>query len=396
MAKQPPSRPAADNARSALAAAQRFAARRTRAADGSGGGADSAAAGRGGPARPRGLPSPERARGPDGAHAGTAAPAQAGSSSRGATVPRAAAAGAALAAAGRVAQQVRERIGDALAVRDPLTVAVMVSLLVHGAALFVRFAPPLPILMNPNDARLEVVLLNARTPERPLTPEVVAQVDQEGGGEHERGRARSPLPAESAMREGTALQEQRRRVEELEARQRQLMTIARGPQSYVMPERPADSTPRPDAADSDEQRAVLARMQAEIARNIEDYNKRPKRLTYGVNAVGVNYARYVADWATRIERIGTERYPADARGRQYDSLIITVEIDKHGNVIDVVINKKSKYEALNRAVKQIVYAGQPYERFPPEMARDGDILQIVRTWTFTNDALETRSVRGSR
>jgi protein TonB len=100
--------------------------------------------------------------------------------------------------------------------------------------------------------------------------------------------------------------------------------------------------------------------------------------------------------ATRVERIGTERYPADARGRQYDSLIITVEIDKHGNVVDVVINKKSKYEALNRAVKKIVYAGQPYERFPPEMAREGDILQIVRTWTFTNDALETRSLRGDR
>ena len=32
----------------------------------------------------------------------------------------------------------------------------------------------------------------------------------------------------------------------------------------------------------------------------------------------------------------------------------------------------------------------------PEMAREGDILQIVRTWTFTNDALETRSLRGDR
>ena len=29
---------------------------------------------------------------------------------------------------------------------------------------------------------------------------------------------------------------------------------------------------------------------------------------------------------------------------------------------------------------------------PPLMRKDGDILQIVRTWTFTNDALKTRSV----
>ena len=57
------------------------------------------------------------------------------------------------------------------------------------------------------------------------------------------------------------------------------------------------------------------------------------------------------------------------------------------------INRKSRYEVLNRAIKQIVYAGAPYERFTPEMAREGDILQIVRTWTFTNDSLETASVR---
>jgi protein TonB len=290
----------------------------------------------------------------------------------------------------------RGRLDRLLDVRDPLSVAVAASLLLHALVLFMRFAPPVPLKLSPNDARLEVVLLNARTETRPLTPEVLAQVNQEGGGEQERGRAKSPLPAEATMRDGTALELQRRRVQELEAQQRQLLSLAKGPQAYVAPEKPADAPPRPDALDRDEMQAVITRMQAEIAKSVEDYNKRPKRLTFGVNAVGVSYARYVADWASRIERIGTERYPPEARGRQYDSLIITVEIDKHGNVVDVVINKKSKFEALNRAVKQIVYAGQPYERFPPEMAREGDILQIVRTWTFTNDALETRSLRGDR
>ncbi|MFN7644978.1 MAG: TonB C-terminal domain-containing protein [Burkholderiales bacterium] len=289
----------------------------------------------------------------------------------------------------------RRRLDGVLMVRDPMRVAIIASLLLHAFVMFMKFSMPAPIRVNPNDARLEVVLLNAQTRARPVTPEVLAQVNQEGGGEHERGRAKSPLAAETVARDGTVLQEQRRRVDELERQQRELMTIARGPQAYVMPEKMAEA-PRPDAADRDDLNAVLARMQAEIARNVEDYNKRPKRLTFGVNAVGVNYARYVADWATKIERIGTERFPPEARGRQYDSLIITVEIDKHGNVVDVVVNKKSKYEALNRAVKQIVYAGQPYERFPPEMAREGDILQIVRTWTFTNDALETSSLRGDR
>ncbi len=301
-------------------------------------------------------------------------------------------------ASGRSRWPVRERILAALPkpllVRDPLAFAMLLSLVLHAVVLFMRFAPPLPIKLNPNDARLEVVLLNAQTRSRPVKPEVLAQVDQEGGGEHEQGRARSPLPVESLISDGTALQAQSRRIEALEAQQRELMSLARGPRMPVA----AESLPLPpvEASDHDDIQAVIARMQAEVARNIEDYNKRPRRLTFGVNAVGVNYARYVADWATRIERIGTERYPTEARGRHYDSLIITVDIDKHGNVVDIVINKKSKFDALNRVVKQIVYAGQPYERFPAEMARDGDILQIVRTWTFTNDALETRSIRSNR
>jgi protein TonB len=356
------------------------------------------------PRAPTPPPEPDRSAGAAARRLGGGGAASARGSRPGSAEPGAAASAASRAAAPRAAAPAasrasrpawRRRLDDALAVRDPMRVALIASLVLHAIVMFMKFAPPMPVRVNPNDARLEVVLLNAQTRARPLTPEVLAQVNQEGGGEHERGRAKSPLPAETTARDGTVLQEQRRRVEQLERQQRELMTIAKGPQAYVTPEKSAEA-PRPDAADRDDMNAVLARMQAEIARNVEDYNKRPKRLTFGVNAVGVNYARYVADWATKIERIGTERFPPEARGRQYDSLIITVEIDKHGNVVDVVVNKKSKYEALNRAVKQIVYAGQPYERFPPEMAREGDILQIVRTWTFTNDALETRSLRGDR
>jgi protein TonB len=281
-------------------------------------------------------------------------------------------------------------------IRDPLAVALLASLLLHAIVMFTRFSPPIQTWLNPADSRLEVILLNARTLNAPLAPEVLAQVNQEGGGENERGRARSPLPAETAAQDGTVIVSKRAQIEQLERQQRELMTMARGPQSYVVPESSKNATPTPEGTESEAVQSVLSRMQAEVEKNIEDYNKRPKRLTFGINAVGVNYARYVADWASRIEQIGTERYPPESRGRHYDSLIITAEIDRNGKVVDVIINKKSKFEALNRAVKKIIYAGQPYERFTPEMARDGDILQIVRTWTFTNDGLETSSLRGNR
>lgn len=284
------------------------------------------------------------------------------------------------------------RLAGSVSLRDPLTLGVLASLTLHALVLALKFTPPPPLRLAPQDSRLEVVLLNARTDEKPLKHDVLAQVDMEGGGDRDTGRARSPLPADARVSDGTEVREQRRRVQELEQQQRKLLAMAKGAYRVPVPhERPESIAARTPGADEQDVDQAIKRLQAQIDRQISDYNKRPKRLTYGVNAIGVSYARYVEDWAARIERIGTERYPPEARGRMYDSLIITVEIDRHGNVVDVIINRKSRYEALNRAVRQIVYAGAPYERFSPEMAREGDILQIVRTWTFTNDALATRA-----
>jgi protein TonB len=297
--------------------------------------------------------------------------------------------GTAAALAGGLAGSLRQ----AWARKDPLAIGFTISLVFHLAVMMVRFAPPDPVKFIPSESQLEVVLVNARTRDAPVAPEVLAQVNMEGGGDRDSGRARSPLPAERKAEDGEALQAQQARVRKLEEQQRQLLAMASGqhaaPQSVPVPRDEAVA----EESNADETRTQIARLQAQIDRQIEDYNKRPRRLTYGVNAVGVNYARYVDAWADTIERIGTDRFPSEARGRMYDSLIITVEIDRFGNVVDVLVNKKSKYEALNRVIKQIVYAGAPYAPFTDEMRKDGDILQIVRTWTFTNNSLKTGSVK---
>jgi len=276
--------------------------------------------------------------------------------------------------------------------KDPLPIGIAISLFLHLALMTVRFAPPDPLKFIPSESQLEVVLLNAQTKEAPLAPEVLAQVNMEAGGDRDSGRSRSPLPAERKAKDGEVLLEQQARMKQLEEEQQRLMALAARPSTRV--ERPPVSTEpaQSKVPNADETKEQIARLQAQIDRQIEDYSKRPRRLTYGVNAVGVKYARYVDAWADTIEQIGTDRFPIEARGKMYDSLIITVEIDRFGNVVDVLINKKSRYESLNRVIKQIVYAGAPYAPFSDEMRREGDILQIVRTWTFTNNLLKTKSV----
>jgi periplasmic protein TonB len=272
---------------------------------------------------------------------------------------------------------------------NPLFWGVVASVLLHIVLLAMKFSPPEPIVFKPMDSQLEVVLLNAETDTKPKKADVLAQVNMEGGGDRDKGRAKSPLPADVKAEDGDDLMKAKQRQQQLEDQQRQLLALARGPRAYIdNAEKPAEER---GVSPQEEVNQSIARLQAQVDKQIEDYNKRPKKLTYGVNAKGVNYAKYVDDWANKIERIGTERYPPEARGKQYDSLVILVEIDKHGNVVDVILEKKSKFDALNKAVKQIVYAGAPYERFTKDMVKDGDILQIVRTWTFTNEGLETEA-----
>ncbi len=274
---------------------------------------------------------------------------------------------------------------------EPLTVGIIVSLIVHMGVLMLRFTAADPARFLPSESQLEVVLLNAATKAKPLNPEVLAQVDMEAGGDRDEGRARSPLPVSAKAEDGDALKAQQARLQQLEAEQQRLLALnnSNAPTSQAE-QKPAQPS---EGAEDDEVQKAIARLQAQIDRQLEDYARRPKRLTYGVNATGVNYARYVSSWADKIERIGTERFPKEARGKMYDSLTVTVELDKYGNVVDVLINRKSQYEALNRVIREIVLAGAPYEAFTAEMRKDGDILQIVRTWTFTNDSLRTGAVK---
>ena len=187
------------------------------------------------------------------------------------------------------------------------------------------------------------------------------------------------------------MEQQQARIRQLEAEQQRLLALNN--QNEPTPQAEPQQSQDANGGEQEELQRQIARMQAQIDRQLEDYARRPKRLTYGVNATGVNYARYVSAWADRIEKIGTERFPEEARGKMYDSLTVTVEVDKYGNVVDVLINKKSRYDVLNRKVKEIVLAGAPYDAFTADMRKDGDILQIVRTWTFTNGSLQTKSAK---
>lgn len=270
-------------------------------------------------------------------------------------------------------------------------IALGASAAVHALALAVRFVDPDLLRFRATDPVLEIILVNARSQARPSNPEALAQANLDGGGANEKGRRSSPLPNMMQHRDGETLEAARARVERLQQQQAQKLALfERGEFTVTTPERQSP-TQEPDAGTADSTFDVLARMQAEIAKRISDYQKRPRRHHFMPSTSEYRYARYVEDWRSWVERIGNEHYPEDARGRIYGALRMTVVIGADGRLVQAVIEESSGSAVLDRAARHIVKLSAPFPPFPPEIARDTDILEITRTWIFTNDQFATRS-----
>lgn len=273
-----------------------------------------------------------------------------------------------------------------------LVMALTVSIGLHMTVLAVRFVDPDFLRVRSTDPPLEIILVNARSETRPGKAEALAQANLDGGGSNEAGRRTSPLPNAQQLQDGDALDSARRLVEQLEEEQKKLLTALRDSlQMRPLPRKDSAAESAQPGSSDEETREKLARAQAEIAKQVSDYQKRPRKHHFMPSTSEYRYARYVEDWRARVERIGNENYPDDARGKVYGVLRMTVAVRKDGSVIEAAVDRSSGSPVLDRAARRIVNMAAPFPPFPPEIARDTDVLEITRTWIFTNDQLSTRS-----
>ncbi len=269
-----------------------------------------------------------------------------------------------------------------------LKIAVAISLLVHGMLFAVSFRLPDPAKRPDRDRGLEVVLVNARHLKAPEQADVLAQANLDGGGTVEqKTRPRSPLPPQETRREGDALVTAQRRAETVEQPRQQALTAERA--APALPTAPPRETPReaPRVAsglDLLDSAAAMARLEAQIERDMEEYSRRPRRKSVGARAREYRFAQYVEDWRLKVERVGTLNYPEAARGKLYGSLMLTVTLRADGSVESVDIVRSSGHTVLDDAAQRIIRLAAPFAPFPPDIRADTDLLEITRTWTFTN------------
>ncbi len=270
----------------------------------------------------------------------------------------------------------------------PLLVAAFaISLTLHGLLLLIQFR--LPDSKPGRDKGLEVVLVNTRHAKAPDKPDVLAQANVDGGGNTEQNvRPSTPLPPQPTRREGDALIEAKRRTPEPVRDQKQVITrdkapakVAAAPKKVEQPV-PQAEPPQVSGLDLLDSAAAVARLEAQVDRDLQELAKRPRKKFIGARAQEYRFAQYVEDWRQKVERVGTLNYPDAARGKLYGSLLLSVSIRADGSVDKVGVQRSSGHKVLDEAAVRIVKMAAPYAPFPPDIRKDYDIIEITRTWKF--------------
>jgi protein TonB len=268
-----------------------------------------------------------------------------------------------------------------------LGAALGLSIALHATLLAVHFKMPDPRARTAPQP-LEVVLVNAKTRERPVRAEVLAQSNLDRGGNvDENRRAKTPLPVTEPRKPGRDLAEAQRRVQQLEAQQQRLLAQARESARKVPVESPRaapaeEAATQPSGRDLADLSLAAMRLQAQIDLQTEQYQKRPRKKFIGARASEYRFAQYEEDWRVKIERVGTLNYPAEARGKHYGNLRLTVTIRPDGTVESIELDRSSGLKVLDAAAFKIVRMATPFAPFPPNIRRDTDLLVITRTWFF--------------
>jgi protein TonB len=290
-----------------------------------------------------------------------------------------------------------DRRYGALAVKTRFEIAVLFSIALHVVVVLgITFTVPDKNILSDLKQPLEVVLVNAKSPTKPQQPDALAQANLDGGGNTDANRrAKSPFPVSRIEKQVSEQELAAQRAEQTEREARKIIALEKPPAQVasppVQPQPETDAPPTPNASDLIQRSLEIARLEAQISRDWDNYQKRPRRRFIGARTQEFRFARYIEDWRMKIERVGELNYPQAARDQKiYGSLLVTVSIKADGSLENIEINRSSGKKILDQAALAIVKLAAPFAPFSSDITRDTDILSITRTWTFTrSDQLVT-------
>ena len=269
-----------------------------------------------------------------------------------------------------------------------LTLGISVAL--HAALLSVRFIDPEGFNRVFQDTPLEVILVNAKSSERPDKAQAIAQANMAGGGEADKGRATSPLPYSALTAVGDDFEESQRRLDTLQEQQTQLLAQLRKQLASLPEPDPRKPSQSGSQVSEEEKRRQLVKLLAEIEKRINQENARPKKRYISPATREEAYAVYYSALRSKVEDKGTENFPEQGGRKLYGELTMILTVNHDGRLLETEVVQGSGNPTLDRHAQAIARAAGPFGHFNAEMRRKYDQLAMVARFKFTRDqTLET-------
>jgi len=273
-----------------------------------------------------------------------------------------------------------------------MQLALGASLVVHAGLLTVRFVDPERFNRVFEDTPLEVILVNARTNDKPEKAQALAQANMAGGGALDKGRAKTPLPASALTALGDTLEEESHNSTQTLLEQQQVMLAqVRAQLAALRPPELLNPGATPEQVAREEKRRRLIKLLAEIERRIQEENARPKKRYVSPATREVPYAVYYDTMRRMIEDMGTANFPSAGGRKLYGELTMLITVNHDGRVLATEVVDSSGNPVLARRAELIARSAGPFGAFNDEMRRAFDQLVLVSRFKFTRDEqLEAR------
>ena len=279
-----------------------------------------------------------------------------------------------------------------------IQIALGVSIAAHALLLTVRFVDPESFNRVFQDTPLEVILVNAKSEEKPDKATAIAQTSLAGGGDAEKGRATSPLPpsAFTDVGDSSEQEESARKLQAMQEQQTLLLAQVKSQLAAMPPPDPRQVATQAEQKEREEKRRQLVKILAEIERRINMENARPKKRYISPAAREEVYAVYYDSLRHAIEDQGTENFPQQGSKKLYGELTMIVTVNHNGHVLDTEVVEPSGNPALDRRAAAIVRAAGPFGNFTAPMRRQADQILVVSRFKFTRDETLEAAVSASQ
>ena len=234
------------------------------------------------------------------------------------------------------------------------------------ALLTVRFVDPEGFNRVFQDTPLEVILVNARTNEKPDKAQAIAQAILAGGGEAEKGRATSPLPPSALTEIGDAAEDAQRKIEQHAGAAELLLAQIRREMRAAAAARSASATQAARSERAQEESAAsCCKLLAEIEKRINEENARPKKRYISPATREEVYAIYYDALRRRIEDARHAQLP-EVAGQE---AVWRADDERHGRLRRPRASRPTSCDALGQRARStgarmaIARAAAPFGRF---------------------------------